>query len=922
MKKYNDVDVSSISSIITSICRNVLQKHLHEKLTEEDIVALSSGLIKLTVTNFTIPLICDDFQKTKEYIAFNNNKHTDSETLDKLREMEPYLDRNKYILNSAKILFNLINAIYNNSFDNIDFNSIKNQIEGLFHKFELTQNEEESVTSFELLEYYLKIGKNIKMIIPDYDVYFEYAEICFSDSREVFENVKINKDKNKPYFNDIAGILASLGIKEGLNNLFGDMNYNEIIDLFYDPEIGKHILRCINFYEFFKNVVEKERPTDRNFRIKDLIKFLEVDENISNEKLISTLVKQLKKYSYYMNIEKLIYAVERFIEKKIENEEVDSLEALRAFKELQVLLSKMNKSKNKSSLDTLNRYVDGVFLPKNELDNVKQLLLNGVINVDFIDPKIFNVISLSNNEIESILDYSINNYIWGTKVLGYKRDKIIERYHNNDNFSLDDVVIELYRRRDIDDSYLINLYKGKKINDTFFTKYYNEVSFTKDISVKNIGEKYLNYKHSFRKDVQELDIIDIIINVYKNVFINEENSIEDVSEKLVDFIYDKIDSEDDLLFFYDRGIITLASIAEWCGEATIKGLFDSKKIILSDIESLYEDKKVSKAFIQSIILELNLNDDELLQYMYKGYFFDDTIIRLFETRNIYIKEALKLRKANLISKNTYFIIKNRDIKKLEDRIGRNLQGLTEVAELSMPKCQGGSISLPEIEKKSELKTKSVNPSDDNWIVSKEKKLINPFTRLEFLKTLKCKSPEKIFYDDDKNPFYHYNFFVIQDDYLGTDVTNDAIIIAERIYNNRDKQDDFALDNATYVMKYEDYLTLQGKQKEIQSTKKKGIIKEVPGAIYSVNHRSGSWAMNVLKAIAKARAGSSFEELPPNKRRIEILNYLNTIYTESELSLILDLIEEIDDEEMHTYTADEDGVYRRIYQDDSVQYTKK
>ena len=128
MKKYNDVDVSSISSIITSICRNVLQKHLHEKLTEEDIVALSSGLIKLTVTNFTIPLICDDFQKTKEYIAFNNNKHTDSETLDKLREMEPYLDRNKYILNSAKILFNLINAIYNNSFDNIDFNSIKNQI--------------------------------------------------------------------------------------------------------------------------------------------------------------------------------------------------------------------------------------------------------------------------------------------------------------------------------------------------------------------------------------------------------------------------------------------------------------------------------------------------------------------------------------------------------------------------------------------------------------------------------------------------------------------------------------------------------------------------------------------------------------------------------------------------------------------------
>ena len=35
------------------------------------------------------------------------------------------------------------------------------------------------------------------------------------------------------------------------------------------------------------------------------------------------------------------------------------------------------------------------------------------------------------------------------------------------------------------------------------------------------------------------------------------------------------------------------------------------------------------------------------------------------------------------------------LKKLEDRIGRNLQGLTEVAELSMPKCQGGSISQGE-----------------------------------------------------------------------------------------------------------------------------------------------------------------------------------------------------------------------------------
>lgn len=169
--------------------------------------------------------------------------------------------------------------------------------------------------------------------------------------------------------------------------------------------------------------------------------------------------------------------------------------------------------------------------------------------------------------------------------------------------------------------------------------------------------------------------------------------------------------------------------------------------------------------------------------------------------------------------------------------------------------------------------------------------------------------------------------IYENNYKEYEIRKDAIIIAERIFSNREKEKGIATGNATYIMRYEDYLILQEKQKELDSNHKKQIVQEVPGTIYSVNHRSGSWAMNLIKSIAKARAGSDFEEYNSIEKIHETLDWLHTLYNEDTIANIINYIKEIDDEEKHTYYLGFDKVYRKLFTDNeeyeySYQYKKE
>lgn len=913
------IDATSISSIIKTICLKVLEKHFNHGIEEEDVITLSSGLIKLSITTFSISLLCDDMEKVREYISFMNSNPSDAELVEYIKNLEPYLDKDKYILNTTKLLYDMMNHAFELDFDELDLEKIDKELAITINSNSLGNDFNEKLTMYELLTLYRSINPNIDITIPDYELFFEYAKIGFSDSKEVFENKKLKKYKHYEIFDKITKILNSSPSLNGMKSIIHNISSQEIIDLFKNEDIGKHIIRCISFLDFYLNNLESLYDNDSKIYMKDLIKFLDTPKILSNEKIIPDIIKAIRKYSYYMDIDKLINLIIKVLEKKLEENYLNPDEIKPIITKLIKL--KKNNDEKKDYLNIIDRFIGKEFISQHEINNVKQKILTEKINVDSIDDKIFNLLKLTKSEIELIMNYNINNYIWASKVLGLSTNSIIARYNTNCNFAISELIIELYRLNRLKDDDLIQLYNSKKIDINFFYKYYNEISFTKNISITNIFKEYYNQKNSFKPSEITKIKIDIIAEVYKENNIKTEENLEESSQEFIDQCLEHIDNESDLLFFYTKHLISLEIVADWCGENVIKKLFNEKEISLNDIEKLYQSKKVSKLFIEQMILSTNPNDDDLITYMYKNCFTEDTIIKLFLTRNIYSKEALNLKRHNIISKQTYLVIKNRDIKEMEARIGRSLEGMTEIEEIEIPKIKGNTIPLPKVENKKELKTvdnDKYNPSS----TKSQKTLINPLIRIEYLKLLKCKEPEYINYDDEKNPFYHYNFYVIQDDYLGKNITNDAIIIAERIFTNRDNKKEFATENATYVMKYEDYLTLQGKQKELQLSNKKASIQEVPGAIYSINHRSGSWAMNLLKAIAKTKSGSSMEELTPNNQRYEIINWLHTIYTDDELSEISELIEEIDDYELHTYRPDRFGMYRSINQDNIKTYIKK
>ena len=914
--KYN-IDTSSISSIIRTICLKVLEKHFSQKIEEKDVISLSSGLIKLSISTFSIALLCDDIKKVEEYISFMNTNPSDEELVEFIKENDKYLDKDKYILNTTKLLFNMLNSAFDLDFDEINLKQIEQELAKKIYIQDEKDSFDEKQTMHELLKLYTSINFQKNMIIPDFELFFEYAKLGFTDSKEVFNNIKLKKDKNYQIFDKINEILKTSPL-DGINSIFCGIESKDVINLFNSEEIGKHIIRCITFLNYYCKSCETLNLKDRKIYMEDLNMFLNYPEKLSDESIIPVIVEAIKKYSYYMDSDRLIDLVINVLEKKLEDEELQPEKIKEAIVKLTKLKKKNNNHQNHSNL--IKRFVDNEYIPQKELTIIKNKLLNGEINVDSIDNRLFNLLNLTKTEIELIMDYSINNFIWGYKIVGYNSNTVINRYNSKCRFSFNDLIIELYRLNRLEDEDLIKLYNSKSISIEFFNKYSREILFTKNINISTIFNDYYNNKRAFKKDSINILKSEIIIEVYKNTIIKDEDSLDLCSKEFIDKCLDYIDGDEDIVYFYLKRLITLDVVADWCGEEIIKKLFNENKINIKEIEKLYNSKKISKECIEEIILSTNPSEDDLINYMYKNYFREETIIKIFLTKNIYSKEATKLRRLNIISKDTYLIIKNRDIKEMEARIGRSLKGITEIEDIQMPTIKGDTIALPKVKNKKELKSSK----EDNYnfaSIKSQKTLINPFKRIDFLKLLKCKSPAYINYDDEKNPFYHYNFYVIQDDYLGEEITNDAIIIAERIYNNRDTKKDFATDNATYVMRYEDYLTLQGKQKYLQLNNKKSVINEVPGAIYPINHRSGSWAMNLLKAIAKVKSGKSMEELTPNNRRYEIMNWLHTIYTDDELSDILDLIEEIDDYELHTFRPDRFGIFRSIHQDKEKIFTK-
>ena len=172
------------------------------------------------------------------------------------------------------------------------------------------------------------------------------------------------------------------------------------------------------------------------------------------------------------------------------------------------------------------------------------------------------------------------------------------------------------------------------------------------------------------------------------------------------------------------------------------------------------------------------------------------------------------------------------------------------------------------------------------------KIINPGKREEYFSLFKAAYYTNRIKVDVESSFYDYDFYIIPDDH--GEIGESSVIIAERYYKNREQQDAYVAENATYFFRCDDLVENLTKGDTIANKR-----------VFKVNHKlasedenksfikNGSWAKNVKEAVAKTMLGSDLSEYTETQSKMIINQKLKSFYTKDELKEIDKLGEEID-----------------------------
>ena len=304
-----------------------------------------------------------------------------------------------------------------------------------------------------------------------------------------------------------------------------------------------------------------------------------------------------------------------------------------------------------------------------------------------------------------------------------------------------------------------------------------------------------------------------------------------------------------------------------------------REIIL--INALLKEGKISKEVVEQILLIDNITYDELMALILKGAISENKIVDLYMQGRIFDVDFEEMLNNGIISHEEFFAATElRTQEKLEETSAIKLSPILK----NIPNKKDIIIDV-----------ESEKEEDDDWFKAnkdnRRKTLIHPAVRYEYLEKLGAKKADVLDIDED-NAFYNYEFFVIPD--KNGELNLNSVVIAERFYKDKETQDEYALDNATYFFQYKDLMVNSNLSKQEMTKEREKIV-------FRANHRSGSWAIRVLYNIAQTMASSNFKEIKNKDAKAHrALDELDKIYSHEKLMSILDLAGEIDDEEKYTY----------------------
>lgn len=740
----------------------------------------------------------------------------------------------------------------------------------------------------------------IKDLSKGMDIYFASV----SKKGELINDIKIKSSKEK-----ILGF--DFSEKEKHNKKIFDYIDKNFVD--ETNEYGMMYALQLVEYEDFVKAMPKDIAQIAEFRMRkntlvlgqDYIeKFQHSQENSYEAKKIEMKYKKevampeirntIKEVLKYIDIEKLLLIEIYRLEKELDNDSTLPDEKLySAYYVTDFLLKIIEKDteiKNedgaytyKDALDFLDRinFEKKIYITRKDSEDLKEKILNG-LNIETVSEEILDklcMLKYTSKELDNIMQTSQGNFTFAMTMQNLTEEQILEKAYQHKEKWSDEITEHFYSQGMLSTKSIIKLYSDGIIDGEFFKEFSSEKGISEEINLYEINQKYKELKKQKEPEQEDVDKLNKMIELYKVLNINEktQEELEEMSNSVMYEIAENFEDEEDIFFYYKHGLITLNIVASWGGESLVERLYNENEITLNDLIELEKNNYISETFMQSIYEEIllkdNLNQNDIVDLLIKGNFKKEFIEKLYVQMLIDSGDLKKLVDNNIITiKEKYSIQDKRSLEKAEEKSPISFAIGSDVQKVHPTRVDGDHGE----------------PGEGGN--SKEKTIIDPEIRERFFELLgftKVK-PDKISMD---SPFYDYEFYMLLD--KNSEKHLNSPIIAERYYENKETQERFATDNATYFFQYADLMVLSN------YAKKDGVVNQKENVVYRAIHtlaneeRNGRWANDVIANTVRTLLSSDLKEYNKEQKGLIILEKLKHFYTLEQLRQIFKMQESID-----------------------------
>lgn len=896
---------------------------------------------------------CEDIDTIKEYVELTKATEIDINLVKEfIIEHEDKIDIEKLLLvliknyeenrESVKIVVSNNNNILMRELEKLDERKAQERsvaVKAL--KSELNRLEK-------ILKELKKIGKGMNKTLVEnfYDEEKGVYRAKIIDSRKIISEKTPDKPDNLKRFEEIDKEFRSRSEdkKLGIEYLLQVIFLTDLSEVYPDSQFGDKMRELLVDNNLLKEGRMNHEEIEK-IKIENYNEYGKLVNKKNTSKMLTDIKDNLREYIEYVDIDKLLMLSAWRFQNILENKPIspDLYEPTKEIMEVIYKSIKKHKGPYKYELeeevekdkyilreitfsvkdikDCIRRFTKDSYLTKSNIEKYNTEIDLGEKDLLDLDSDIINII-FSNDDLEKKAGLSDRNIQYAVQNLDWEKEKIVKAIENIGSCSTE-LLNDLIKRNYVFDSEIIQMYMQKIINIEQIAQIKDRVGLYESVEPSKLI-KYYEESNKDKATDEEKEEYKRYLELYKEILTKgNSKKLEDIASELMEQMVEDYDAENpeshmrQMKEYYKEGVLTLDSILEWNDENVkedfMTDLYNQGKISLDKIVDLIKKSEIELEYIKKLVFNLNISDTSRMQILELGWISVEELLQLFSEGIIYEKDLYKLSEKRIISnEDVHEIIEESKFINSENdsciklRIGDDLQKLKRDNNIYSSKNEG------------------------NFSKSKTRYIIDPNERIEYLNLLRAyKVPDEEIDINPNSPFYNYDFFIITD--KKGRIGGNSVVIAERIYEEKQyevnveevektnkRKSGFATENATYFFKFKDLMPLTNYLKKGETLKEgKNIIFKSNHTV-ATNERDGYWARSILYNIAKNLFSSDLKEYSKKNQKIIVFQKLSELYSNDELSIILDKAKEIDTGN-HTCEILKYGKIKKLMEDEEKSY---